>query len=199
MQAEPDLPLYDTLLLDQCFAPIRIIPWQKAFCMGLHQRVEVLCQHVRPIRGVDRDYAAPAVVRLLGPRRPEHDALRFSRVGVYRRDGYSCQYCGRRLRRDQCTLDHVIPRHLGGPTTWQNVVTACGPCNTKKGGHTLDEVRMQPRRRPERPRWLPVGRDTFGAWIPEVWHAWLAPFLEKSSLETAPLRGQKQARRARAS
>src|SRR3712207_7803873 len=55
---------------------------------------------------------------------------RFSRQAVFRRDGYACQYCGARPR--DLTLDHVQPRHRGGPDTWENVVAACRRCNGKK-------------------------------------------------------------------
>ncbi|MEM7794178.1 MAG: HNH endonuclease [Cyanobacteria bacterium P01_C01_bin.118] len=91
---------------------------------------------------------------------PEHIRLRVgnservwktppvNRREVLRRDGHSCQYCGSRR---QLTLDHVVPRSQGGPHTWDNVVTACAPCNSRKGACTPDGANMQLRRRPKAP------------------------------------------------
>ena len=71
-----------------------------------------------------------------------------NRREVLRRDGHTCQYCGSQR---QLTLDHVLPRSQGGPHTWDNVVTACAPCNSRKGARTPEEARMRLRRRPKAP------------------------------------------------
>lgn len=182
---ENDLPwapvggLYNTLLLDIGFQPLRVIAWQKAFCMGLTQRVEVISDHERPIRTIDQEYPAPAVVRLLSPRRPQEYVLRFSRAAVYRRDGYTCQYCARKLRRDQLTLDHVVPRHMGGGMSWTNIVTACRSCNARKGGRKLAETRLRLQRPPFRPRWKPLSAQSVGTPIPAVWRPWLSEKCEE--------------------
>ena len=63
-----------------------------------------------------------------------------SRREVFRRDDYTCQYCGRHV--PDLTVDHIQPRHLGGEHTWTNVVTACASCNHRKGGRKLEEVHM---------------------------------------------------------
>src|SRR3546814_11063369 len=52
---------------------------------------------------------------------------------------------------DLLTFDHVIPRALGGRTTWENVATACAPCNLRKGGRTPAQAHMALAARPERP------------------------------------------------
>jgi hypothetical protein len=57
----------------------------------------------------------------------------FTRFNVFLRDRFSCQYCG---SPQHLTFDHVVPRRLGGRTSWENVLTACAPCNMKKGGRT---------------------------------------------------------------
>jgi 5-methylcytosine-specific restriction endonuclease McrA len=67
--------------------------------------------------------------------------VKLSRREVFRRDHYTCQYCGRKDGR--LTLDHVVPRHMGGQHSWTNVVTACEACNARKGGRTLEEAHMQ--------------------------------------------------------
>ena len=82
--------------------------------------------------------------------------VRYSRANVFTRDKYTCQYCGERPPRSQLNLDHVIPRALGGRTTWENVVCSCVECNRDKGGRTPEQARIHLRRLPARPRWSPL-------------------------------------------
>jgi 5-methylcytosine-specific restriction endonuclease McrA len=82
--------------------------------------------------------------------------VRYSRVNVFARDKFTCQYCGQRPPRSQLNLDHVIPRSLGGKTSWENVVCSCVECNRRKGGRTPEQARLRLRRAPARPRWTPL-------------------------------------------
>jgi 5-methylcytosine-specific restriction endonuclease McrA len=82
--------------------------------------------------------------------------VRYSRANVFTRDKYTCQYCGERPPRSQLNLDHVIPRTLGGRTTWENVVCSCVECNRRKGGRTPEQARIFLQRTPARPRWTPL-------------------------------------------
>lgn len=82
--------------------------------------------------------------------------VRYSRANVFARDKFTCQYCGVRPPRSQLNLDHVIPRSLGGRTTWENVVCSCVDCNRRKGGRTPEQARIGLRRTPARPRWSPL-------------------------------------------
>ena len=67
---------------------------------------------------------------------------------IYKRDGYTCQYCGAKTR---LTIDHVIPRCRGGGDTWENLVVACSSCNTKKGNTLLEQTGMKLVRQPRAP------------------------------------------------
>ena len=69
---------------------------------------------------------------------------------MFARDRHTCQYCGRQTH--DLTLDHVTPRHRGGAHSWENLVTACKPCNHRKGGKTLEEARLRLHREPHEPR-----------------------------------------------
>jgi 5-methylcytosine-specific restriction endonuclease McrA len=164
----------DTLLLDQGYQPLRVIPWQRALCMHFVGKVELVSAHDWIIRTVSSSYVAPAVVRLLRRVKVRPMYVRFSRENVYLRDGYRCQYCNKGCSGADLTLDHVIPRSRGGKTTWRNVVTACVECNRRKGRETPEEARMPLKMPPLRPRWLAprvfqLGEET----LPEAWRDWL--------------------------
>ena len=73
-------------------------------------------------------------------RRSYRKSLAFSKKNVFRRDNYTCQYCG--WIGSGLTIDHIIPRSLGGKTSWDNVVVACQACNVRKGNRRLDETDM---------------------------------------------------------
>lgn len=82
--------------------------------------------------------------------------VRYSRVNVFARDKFTCQYCGRRPQRSELNIDHVVPRAHGGATTWENVVCSCIDCNRRKGGRTPQQARFVLKRSPTRPRWTPL-------------------------------------------
>jgi 5-methylcytosine-specific restriction endonuclease McrA len=82
--------------------------------------------------------------------------VRYSRANIFTRDKFTCQYCGIRPPRSQLNLDHVIPRSLGGRTSWENVVCSCVDCNRSKGGRTPEQAALRLRRPPARPRWTPL-------------------------------------------
>ncbi len=88
--------------------------------------------------------------------------VRLSRRNIFERDRHICQYCGQRFSRAELTIDHVVPRCLGGRDTWDNLVLACVPCNLKKGGRTPEGAQMNLLRRPATPKWIP----RFGTPVP---------------------------------
>jgi len=81
---------------------------------------------------------------------------RFNRKNLFARDDHKCQYCGRSEPAHKLSLDHVIPRSHGGPTTWENIVCCCLRCNSRKGGRTPKEARMKLLSRPTKPRVNPL-------------------------------------------
>jgi 5-methylcytosine-specific restriction endonuclease McrA len=99
----------------------------------------------------------PRVIRLLKylPPGSRKNIVRFNRNNVFLRDHHTCQYCGKKPGTHRLTLDHVIPVVKGGPKSWENIVTACRPCNLKKGGRTPEEAGMTLRSIPKQPIWLP--------------------------------------------
>lgn len=81
--------------------------------------------------------------------------LAFSRANIYKRDRYTCQYCGKRPDTEDLTIEHIVPRCRGGQSTWTNCVLACWTCNTKKADRTLAESGMKLISKPIKPDWSP--------------------------------------------
>lgn len=96
-------------------------------------------------------FMVPAVIRLVRAVAYRAKYLRPTRNAIFRRDRYTCQYCG---DKNKISLDHVLPISRGGKDTWENLVTACFPCNNKKGNRTPDEASMALAKQPQ--RWTPV-------------------------------------------
>jgi 5-methylcytosine-specific restriction endonuclease McrA len=98
----------------------------------------------------------PRVIVLLSFDRVPKRHVRFSRINIFSRDDFTCQYCGVQPHRSELNLDHVVPRALGGRSTWENVVCSCVECNRRKGGRTPEQAGLRLKRVPARPRWTPL-------------------------------------------
>lgn len=98
----------------------------------------------------------PRVIVLLSFDRVPKRHVRFSRINIFARDDFTCQYCGVHPHRSELNLDHVVPRALGGRSTWENVVCSCVDCNRRKGGRTPGQAGLRLKRLPVRPRWTPL-------------------------------------------
>ena len=108
------------------------------------------------IRTVSLHVRVPEVILLwLYDGMPQREAV-FSRRNLFRRDSYTCQYCGKRPGSDALTIDHVMPRSRGGRSTWENCVLACIDCNKRKRDRTPSEARLRLLTRPIKPKWHPV-------------------------------------------
>ncbi len=139
------------LLLKTTYEPLRIISWQKAVTLLILGKVEVLEEYDREIRSVNLTLRLPSVVRLIRfffHRRP---VVKFSRINVFIRDRFRCQYCGRHYPESELSLDHVVPQWMGGQKCWENIVTCCISCNRKKGRRTLTQSGMRLIRKPYKP------------------------------------------------
>ena len=118
------------------YLPLSAIQWKEAITYMWLDKVEVLEWYDDWIvRSANWETQVPAVIILKDfmrrRRRP-----RFSKTNLFIRDLYTCQYCSQEFSRNNLTLDHVRPLSLGGRTKWDNIVAACGPCNTRKGNKT---------------------------------------------------------------
>jgi 5-methylcytosine-specific restriction endonuclease McrA len=144
-----------TLLLDCNYFPVKIISWQKAMILLLSQRAEVIDEYQdKLIRSVSASYKLPKVLRLY-QRHQLSLNVKFTRMNVFFRDSFQCQYCSIKLPVADLTFDHVVPVSKKGQTDWENVVTCCRPCNFRKGSKMLKASGLILLRIPKKPRWSP--------------------------------------------
>lgn len=143
---------FPALVLNADYQPLSYFPlslwsWQDALKSVFLERVKIVSEYDRVVHSPSLDMKLPSVICLkryvAQNKRPA-----FTRFNLFLRDGFHCQYCG---SFDDLTFDHVLPRRLGGQTTWQNITTACAPCNMKKGGRLSHEARMFPAVKPHVP------------------------------------------------
>ena len=111
--------------------------------------------HPESIHAISFRIRVPRVILLLVFDQLPAKEVKFTRHNIFERDKNTCQYCGRSFDRKDLNLDHVIPRDRGGPTTWENIVCSCIPCNTRKGNRTPQEAGLRLVRKPRRPKWRP--------------------------------------------
>ncbi len=164
------------LVLNASFEPLHIVTWQRAIQLLFQGKVEVVEESEQEVRTVRLTIKVPAVLRLLSyvPLARKKHLVRFSRINIFLRDQHVCQYCGDLFARNQLTLDHVIPIVQGGRKSWENIVTACKPCNQRKGGRTPHQAGMQLIRKPRQPLWLPTANLQLGlSRTPDRWKIYL--------------------------
>ncbi len=143
---------HPALVLNADFRPLSYYPlsvwsWQDAIKAVFLDRVNIVSTYDVSVRSTSFAMRLPSVVSLKTYVKPARNPA-FTRFNVFLRDRFSCQYCG---DREDLTFDHLVPRCKGGTTTWENVLTACSPCNLRKGSKTPREAGMAPMQLPYRP------------------------------------------------
>ncbi len=133
-----DLPV---LVLNLNYEPLNICRARRAVVLLYQGKAEMIENGTGFIHSANHDFTLPSVIRLAYIIKRPWTERRLTRLEVFNRDRYTCQYCGKETR--QLTLDHVIPRYRGGQHTWENVVSACVLCNRRKAGRTPEEARMK--------------------------------------------------------
>jgi 5-methylcytosine-specific restriction endonuclease McrA len=168
------------LVLNADFRPLSYFPlslwsWQDAIKAVFLDRVSVISEYDRRIRSPSFEMKLPSVIALKEyvptVRRPA-----FTRFNVFLRDRFGCQYCNTPFAAHDLTFDHVIPKSRGGRTLWNNVVTACSPCNLRKGNRLPHQVSMFPVRRPYEPTTAELqenGRAFPPGYLHESWRDFL--------------------------
>lgn len=157
------------LVLNQNFEPLNVCPTRRAVTLVISGKAEIVVDSRGYINTPTARYPKPSVIRLAQQVHRPRPHIRLTRRAVFRRDNFTCQYCG--IESHHLTIDHVIPRHRGGAHTWNNVVSACSNCNRHKGGKLLGEVRMALHRKPAEPNGSMRNLfahylDTYNEWSP---------------------------------
>lgn len=172
------------LVLNADFRPLSYFPlslwsWQDAIKAVFLERVNIVAEYDRVVRSVSLEMHIPSVVSLKTYVKPARNPA-FTRFNVFLRDRFECQYCG---NNQDLTFDHVVPRSKGGRTTWDNVVTACAPCNLLKGGKLAKRSGMHPMNPPHKPSVLELQNN--GRMFPPNYlhHSWADYLYWDSELE----------------
>ena len=138
------------LVLNQSYEPLNICRARRAVVLIFQGKAEMLENGTGFIHSASQEFSIPSVIRLdYMIKRPRHER-KLTRLEIFHRDHYTCQYCGKETR--QLTLDHVVPRYRGGQHIWENVVSACVNCNRRKAGKSPREARMRLTRHPSPPQ-----------------------------------------------
>ena len=149
----------DTLVINADGQPVNFLPlsavqWKEAVMYMYHDKCTVLDWYDDwVVHSAHWETRVPAVIMLKDYLRRKQNP-RFSKGNVYLRDIYHCQYCNAQVTNNSATMDHVIPLSKGGKTRWDNIVTACGTCNGRKGNDT----RMKPFYKPYQPGYYELVR-----------------------------------------
>ncbi|MCH7624888.1 MAG: HNH endonuclease [Chloroflexi bacterium] len=138
------------LVLNQNYQPLNVCNVRRAVVLLGRGKAEIIINGRGHIRTISLLVQVPSVIRLVYMVRRPLVRRRLSRRAIFYRDGFRCQYCGKESK--NMTLDHIMPRSRGGPHVWENVVSACIPCNHKKAGLTPKEANMRMLKKPTAPR-----------------------------------------------
>ncbi len=143
---------HPALVLNADFRPLSYYPlslwsWQDSIKAVFLDRVNIVSEYDAVVRSPSINFKIPSVVSLKSYIKPNKYPA-FTRFNVFLRDQFKCLYCG---SKEDLTFDHLVPRSKGGRTTWENVVSACAPCNLKKSNKSWQQLDMKPFQMPFRP------------------------------------------------
>lgn len=138
------------LVLNQSYEPFNVCRVRRAIILIYRGKAEMLEDGTGFIHSARDSFPVPSVIRLADMIKRPWPERKLTRQEVFNRDHHICQYCGKETR--QLTIDHVIPRYRNGQHTWENVVSACIPCNRRKAGRTPKEAGMKLLHQPSAPK-----------------------------------------------
>jgi 5-methylcytosine-specific restriction endonuclease McrA len=193
----------NVLVLNKHYMAIRIVGAKRAFSLLFRQLAEVVSfeqgnysnydfqswcdvsqfkRNFEPdghdwIATVNLHIAVPRIIRLLFYDRLPRNEVKFNRRNIFARDRNKCQYCGKRHPTSELSLDHIIPRSMGGKSNWENMVCSCTQCNVKKGGRTPKQAGLKLIQKPVKPKRNPLvhihlGHQRYHSWKQFLDHAY---------------------------
>lgn len=169
----------EVLVLNFTYEALNITSFQRAVKLLFAGKAELLHGQDRKICSTSFEMRMPSVIRMLYYIRRPMQRVALTKKNILIRDDHMCQYCGTHGDR-LMTVDHVVPRSKGGPSTWENLVCACMRCNNRKNNRTPEDANMHMRRKPRQPKyipWIQIKRNT----LPDEWCKFL--FLYNVSID----------------
>ena len=177
LPSTPQIPLKNlevarVLILNASYVPLHVCSVKRAVSLIMHKVAERVEDAERVLRSPNAVFPVPSVIRLKRyVSMPTSHRVSFNRKNVFRRDDFTCQYCG--SQNNHLTLDHVIPRSRGGITTWTNVVACCIDCNARKRDRTPQEANMKINKQPSTPRFFFTCSYGFLPDLDPIWNKYL--------------------------
>ena len=179
------------LVLNRYFVPVTVTSVKRAFIMlycGIAKAVDGNyatfdfdswaqisdMKEEDAVRTISKIIKIPRVIVLVRYDRMPKKDVKFNRINIFRRDDDTCQYCREKFPRSELTIDHVVPRTLGGKSIWENVVCCCIDCNRKKGGRTPEGAGMKLKVKPKKPLWSPLSNVSVKAIKYKEWEPFLS-------------------------
>jgi 5-methylcytosine-specific restriction endonuclease McrA len=132
------------------YYPLSLCSWQDAVKSVFLDRVLVIENYSDKVHSPSVSFSLPSVIALKRYLTPKSNPV-FTRFNVFLRDNFTCQYCNIKFSANNLTFDHLVPRCLKGKTAWENVVSACMPCNLRKGKRLLKHIDMKIKKIPSSP------------------------------------------------
>jgi len=188
---------YQTLVLNRLWQPVNVIGIERAFSLLSLDHAQVIyaedesfrvfdanswflfCKDSKEITGarvihtVSQSVIVPSVLLLRSYDRMLLQEMKFNRQNLLERDDYRCQYCGKTFTPKELNMDHVLPRDRGRGTSWENVVTSCIRCNSRKSNRLPKEAGMRLLKEPERPARRPFVTSLYGKPVEKSWEHFL--------------------------
>ena len=128
------------LVLNATYEPVHICNVYRAIVM-IFKGVAVMQESaIFQLRSVSSHYPAPSVIRLVHFVHIPYRKKLASKNNILIRDRFSCQYCGKPLKSQEVTLDHIVPKSRGGESNWENLAACCPKCNVLKGSRLPEEA-----------------------------------------------------------
>ncbi len=158
------------LVLNQSYQAISICSVERAFVLVLLKKAEMLTENPnRRLRTIGAEFNYPSIIRIHRYVQIPYKKVNLTRQNIFKRDRNRCAYCG---SHDSLTIDHVVPKSMGGRDSWENLVTACQKCNSKKGSLSLEQAGMKMAMEPFRPSFV-MFLSNFAGTIREDWKPYL--------------------------
>lgn len=147
-----ELACFRGLVLDISYRPVNVVCWKRAICLEFMEKADVLEYYDQTVNSPNGSFYIPAVLRvphLLQVVKRRRVKRSLSRKNIFFRDNFICQYCS---STENLTIDHIVPIARGGEWTWENLVTACSRCNSRKGQKMPEEANMKLTKVPKAPK-----------------------------------------------